>query len=811
MQLRRRGWIYTLVVGGLLIALYYVMPNQGSYDALYSAVGIASVVLILVGIRVLEPENPTAWYLVAVAGALFALGDLVGAYYSDIVQTTTPVPSLSDAFYLCAYPFLFLGVIRLSRNPDHQSAREDYADAAVIALGSLAIAWHFLLNSYVHQDGLSPLGRLVALAYPIMDVVLIFVLFRSVVFGSKRRPFHWLLVAAMTTMFVADFTFDLLALHNAYTTTSFVNALFLAEYVFIAAAALHPSVAGADHSGADAPEATGVAAPTPAPAPSTAVVGGRRADDPAPLDWYYAESGRRLPLVALAAFVPPLLLVVASVTGTQVNVAAISILCVAVFSLICVRMLWMLRRIGDQTVDLEHHAMELEASHTQRDFLEAELRHLAFHDELTGLANRSLLLDRAGVALEGLPSDGRAVAVCFGDLDGFKEVNDSLGHHVGDSVLRRVADVISANVRPVDTVARMGGDEFAVLMPDIHDVPTALEIAQRIIDALDVDLGRNGGGSGISMSAGLAVTEATMSPDELISAADAAMYEAKAAGRHRIEVFGPAMRTRLTERNEVTNGLRGALDRGEFTLHYQPVVDLGTQEVVGFEALARWDHPILGPVPPSVFIPVAEESGYIISLGRWALVEATAQMARWSAAFGRPLRVAVNLSRRQLTAPDLTGDVRRILDDSGLDSRQLVLEVTENVLMDDPEHATVALGALRQMGIAIAVDDFGTGYSSLSYLQRFPVDVLKIDRAFIEPLNRTEPASTALVSTIIGLARTMDLGIVAEGIERPDQLERLVELGCPMGQGFLLSRPLDVDQATEFLARMESGAPTPAR
>ena len=173
--------------------------------------------------------------------------------------------------------------------------------------------------------------------------------------------------------------------------------------------------------------------------------------------------------------------------------------------------------------------------------------------------------------------------------------------------------------------------------------------------------------------------------------------------------------------------------------------------------------------------------------------------------------MAVNLSRRQLTVPDLTGDVRRILDDSGLESRQLVLEVTENVLMDDPERATVALGALRQMGISIAVDDFGMGYSSLSYLQRFPVDMLKIDRAFIEPLNRTEPASTALVSTIIGLARTMDLGIVAEGIERPDQLDRLLELGCPMGQGFLLSRPLDVDQATEFLARMASGAPTPAR
>ena len=597
MQLRRRGWIYTLVVGGLLIACYYVMPNQGAYDALYSAVGIASVVLILVGIRVLKPESPRAWYLVAVAGALFAVGDLVGDYYSDIVQTATPVPSLSDAFYLCAYPFLFLGVIRLSRNPDHQSAREDYADAGVIALGSLAIAWHFLLNSYVHENGLSPLGRLVALAYPIMDVVLVFVLFRSVVFGSKRRPFHWLLVAAMSTMFVADFIFDLLALHNAYSTTSFVNALFLAEYVLIAAAALHPSVAGVGPRRRGRTGGVRRATPLPGTIPSTAVVGGRRADDPAPLDW--RQVGERAPAAAggPGRVRPP----AAAGDGQRHGYAGQR-----------GRHLDPVRRrlqpdLRPHAVDAAPHRRpdrrpraprhELEASHTQRDFLEAELRHLAFHDELTGLANRSLLLDRVGEALQGLPSDGRAVAVCFGDLDGFKEVNDSLGHHVGDSVLRRVADVISANVRPVDTVARMGGDEFAVLMPDIHDVSTALEIAQRIIDALDVDLGRHGGGSGISMSAGLAVTEVLMSPDELISEADAAMYEAKAAGRHRIEVFGPAMRTRLTERNEITNGLRGALDRGEFTLHYQPVVDLGTQEVIGFEALARWDHPILGLVP----------------------------------------------------------------------------------------------------------------------------------------------------------------------------------------------------------------------
>jgi len=801
MQLRRRGWIYTLVTGGVLIALYYLLPTTGTQNILYSVVGIGSAVLILVGIRVFRPEDPVAWYLVAVAGGLFALGDLATDYFTYIAHADAPVPSWADALYLSAYPFLFVGVIRLSRNPDHRSAREDYADAAVIALGCLAIAWHFLLNAYVHQSGLPPLGRLVALAYPIMDVTLVFVLFRSVVFGSKRQPFHWLLAAAMTTMLVADFAFDIEALHDAYTSGGPTDALFLLEYVLVAAAALHPSVAGA---GRRASDATGAAALPGEPATDgaeVAPVGGRRADDPTPVDWHELESGRRLPVVALAAFVPPLLLVVTSMSGTHVNVAAISVLCVAVFAIICVRMLWMLRRIDDQAVDLELHARELEASHTQRDLLEAELRHQAFHDELTGLANRALLVERVGAALAVLPAGGRGVAVCFGDLDGFKEVNDSLGHLVGDSVLARVARIIASNVRPVDTVARMGGDEFAVVMPDVPDIDTALDIARRVIEALGRDLGAGQGRSGISMSAGLSMTTSPMSPDELIGEADAAMYEAKAAGRHQVTVFDPAMRTRVTERNEVVHGFHGALERGEFSLRYQPVLDLATMEVRGFEALSRWDHPILGTVPPAVFIPVAEETGFIIALGHWALTEATRQLARWTRNSGRPLRMAVNLSRRQLTSPDLTADVRRALADSGLPPDQLTLEVTENVLMDDPDRATLALGELRDLGITIAVDDFGTGYSSLSYLQRFPVDVLKIDRAFIEPMNRSEPASSALVSTIIGLADTMALDIVAEGIERPDQLERLLELGCPKGQGYLLSKPLDAARAEEFLAR----------
>ncbi len=784
MGLRRRAWAVTLVVGVCMIGVFYLMPTQLTHDSVYLFFGMASFALILVGVWINRPPDRLAWYLVAAGGLCFSLGDLAGDYYTDVVHRATPVPSVADAFYLLGYPFLFVGISRLSRNPNRRAIREDYADAAVIALGSLTLSWHFLLNSYVHQQGISIPGRLVALAYPIMDVVLVFVLFKSVVFASARRTYQWWLIAAMTTMFVADFSFDLLVLHNAYQTGAFCDPCFLLQYTLVAVAALHPSMGEHDEP------------PPP---------GDRSMVDPAEVDWQRTEAGRRLPFVALAAFIPPLLLLATALSGTSVNVTAVAILCVAVFAVIAVRMLWMLTRISDQAADLEHHARELEASHAERDTLEADLRHLAFHDELTGLANRTLLQERVALALAGLEGSSRAVALCFGDLDGFKAVNDSLGHHVGDSVLVKVAAIISDSVRPGDTVARMGGDEFAVLMPDVHSEAAAVDVARRVVGALSRHLGHDGSQSGISMSMGLAITESGTSPEELVGEADAAMYEAKARGRNRIEVFDPSMRARLTERIEITNGFRGALERGEFHLCYQPMFALDTLRIVGFEALARWDHPALGPVPPSTFVPVAEETGFIVPLGRWALLEATRQLAEWSGITERPLRMAVNLSRRQLTAPELADDVRLAIRTSGIAPSQLVLEITENVLMDDPERATVALAELRSMGIAIAVDDFGTGYSSLSYLQRFPVDVLKIDRAFIEPLNRSEPASTALVSTIIGLARTMGLDVVAEGIERPDQLDRLVELGCSTGQGFLMSRPLDAATAAGFLTSRHDG------
>jgi EAL domain-containing protein (putative c-di-GMP-specific phosphodiesterase class I) len=297
----------------------------------------------------------------------------------------------------------------------------------------------------------------------------------------------------------------------------------------------------------------------------------------------------------------------------------------------------------------------------------------------------------------------------------------------------------------------------------------------------------------------VAFAEADTTTEQLLSEADSAMYEAKEHGKNRVEVYQSSMRSRMLERLDLTNGFRWALGRSEFFLQYQPIISLSDNRLRGFEALVRWSHPNLGLVTPLRFIPIAEETGFIVPLGRWVLVEACEQLAAWKGD-GEPLTLSVNISRRQLISPHLADEVRTALSLSGIDPRQLILEITESVLMEDPERASQALSELRELGIRIAVDDFGTGYSSLSHLQRFPVDVLKIDKSFIDPLVSPDPGSSAFVTAIIGLARSLGLEVIAEGIEHESQLHRLVELGCEQGQGYLMARPLDGADAESLIA-----------
>jgi diguanylate cyclase (GGDEF)-like protein len=422
--------------------------------------------------------------------------------------------------------------------------------------------------------------------------------------------------------------------------------------------------------------------------------------------------------------------------------------------------------------------------------------HQATHDSLTGLPNRSLVLDRLDQALARSQRTGRRVTVLFTDLDRFKVINDSFGHTAGDGVLLRVSQRLQGAVRPHDTVGRLAGDEFVIVCEGLTD-RDALDVAERVAAAVSKPIMLGGRESVITASIGIAHAEPGTRAEDMLRDSDVAMYGAKERGRCRIELFDAEMRRRLIDRLELERCLRSALTSGELRLEYQPIVSFGDWRVSAAEALVRWEHPERGLVLPTEFVPVAEESGLILPLGRWVLVEACRQLAAWRAAGRTELRVTVNLSARQFSDPDLTAVVAEALARAGLPGDALWLEITESVLMEEVEAAADTLLALKRLGVHLSVDDFGTGYSSLSYLKQFPVDVLKIDRSFIDGLG-TDPEDGAIVLAIVSLARALRLEVVAEGVEHLHQLEALQRLGCNAVQGFLLARPVPADRLPEF-------------
>ncbi|MGH8974521.1 MAG: putative bifunctional diguanylate cyclase/phosphodiesterase, partial [Acidimicrobiia bacterium] len=444
---------------------------------------------------------------------------------------------------------------------------------------------------------------------------------------------------------------------------------------------------------------------------------------------------------------------------------------------------------------------------SDRKHLEAQLIAQALHDPLTGLANRSLLLDRMTHALTRVQRTGSPVTVLFLDLDGFKRVNDSLGHAAGDKLLVGVGERLSGTLRTADTIARLGGDEFAVLLEETGLAEATL-IAERLGEELAAPFLIEGRQIPARASIGIATGAPGRAADELLRDADLAMYMAKRQGKGGHAVFEGAMHTAALERLELEADLSRAVAADELVIHYQPVLRLADDTLAGMEALVRWNRPGHGLVPPAAFIPAAEETGLIVEIGRWVLDHACHQVAIWQADHRpRPrLRLSVNLSASQLEDPDLLRHVEEALDRSGLDPECLVLEITESMLMEEPETVTMRLQDLKRLGVLLAIDDFGTGYSSLSYLRRFPVDVLKIDRAFVGGLaGGAEDA--ALAHAIVRLADTLELRTVAEGIETTEQLAELRRLGCHFGQGFLFARPLPSDAMAEVLAR---GLPLPA-
>lgn len=437
---------------------------------------------------------------------------------------------------------------------------------------------------------------------------------------------------------------------------------------------------------------------------------------------------------------------------------------------------------------------------TERKRQEADLEQLALRDALTGLANRQLLRDRMEHVLSRRSHPG-FVAVLFCDLDQFKAVNDSLGHPAGDELLRQVALRLRKAVRPEDTLARLGGDEFVVLCEDVPSTAAAVEVAERLLTACNVPSRIDGTELHVTLSIGIALarpteaSDARLLVDALLRDADTALYRAKERGRARAELFDESMAVAARRKLQTLSDLRCAVERAELVLHYQPVIDLTDGGTVAAEALLRWRHPVRGLLNPGEFLPVAEESGVLVDLGRWALREALRQGSAWPS----QVQMAVNLSVRELLHPDLLATVEQALADTAFPAQRLVLELTESGLMSELATGAATLTALRDLGVKIALDDFGTGYSSFSYLARLPLDELKLDRSFVADL--ATPRGRAVVSGVIGLAHALSLPLVAEGVETPEQAAQLVSLGCDLAQGFHLGRPMAWDA---FSVRLEA-------
>ena len=446
--------------------------------------------------------------------------------------------------------------------------------------------------------------------------------------------------------------------------------------------------------------------------------------------------------------------------------------------------------------------LELRSDLSQKRQTQEHLLYSTLHDALTGLPNRSLFTERLRHAMRRAarhPDD--LFAVLFLDLDRFKDVNDNLGHFAGDELLRAVARRLEACLRPEDTVARLSGDEFAILLESITEASDAGRVAERIEEALSFPI--NLAGSEVLTSASMGIVTSSMAhdqPEQLLRSADMAMYRAKAAGRARYEMFDRTMHTDALARLQLETDLRRAVELGEFRLHYQPLVSLKTGRVTGLEALVRWEHPSRGLVHPGDFIPIAEETGLIVPMGRWVLDEACRQMKEWHQTHPRtePLTIGVNLSAKQFSQPDIVEQISSALSGSGINPRCLRIEITEAAIIDKGTSSANVLQKIRDLGVQIYLDDFGTGYSSLSYLHGLPIDAIKIDRAFVSNMD-TDEKNLRLVRTILTLAEIVGVRAEAEGISTAEQLRELRSLNCEQGQGYLFSAPITIEAVDEVL------------
>ena len=682
------------------------------------------------------PRLHRAWRLLGLALAVACAGIALQSVFDAVGVSSAP--SIADIIELLFYPIAFIAVMAFPSPPRVGLARAQLGlDVAVIAIGGASVVIYLIVGPDAITGDHHPMLTAVSIAYPVGDLILL-VAVASLLFRESPHSARWalrLLCIGIGTIAAADLIAGYLALHPGTRGGALANGISMLAIAITAMAA-------ATQQTIREPE---------------------RTSPPGPLvSW--------LPYFAMALGFGVLLYV--DRHDRLYPDLTITLVTFALAILVSIRQL-----IGQLALTRAHDA----------------LRHHALHDALTGRPNRLLIMDRTEQLLARGRRERLPVAVMFIDVDGFKHINDVFGHAAGDVLLRAVADRLAHVVRRGDTVGRLGGDEFVVVLDHQDLTVTAEIVAERILEALRVPIeipGPPARAITISASIGIA-TGLPHAADELLRDADTALYQAKRTGRNRYVRFRPEMHDAEESRLDIEMGLRSAVENDEFILVYQPVVALDSMRIVGVEALIRWDHPWRGVLLPDAFIPVAEQTGLIVPIGRWVLEEACRAIAECRSR-GHRIGVAVNVSARQLDDTIILNDVRRALNASGLEPAALTLEITETAIMASLEHAAVTLAGLRALGVRVAIDDFGTGLSSLAYLRRLPIDAFKIDRSFIAGI-ADGGRSAAVVHTLIQLGKSVDVEIVAEGIESAAQLAFLQSERCELGQGFLLAHPIAID------------------